>query len=241
MEKLEKHIKKTLEERRIVPSAQAWDKVSGQFKVPEKHSNNRWFMYSVAASFIGIILVSVFFFQTKKPFENTPQVVDKENPQEESVQPGNDNLVPLEMEQNQNEVTETDMKNIPVENSDLAQIASVTSKETISETASNQPLKDDILKTPDGLIAQKVNEVVAQVTLLENMNNEVSDVEIDSLLRAAQRQILSDKIFKSDKVDAMALLTEVEDELDESFRDQIFDALKDGYVKLRTAVADRNN
>ena len=31
-----------------------------------------------------------------------------------------------------------------------------------------------------------------------------------------------------------------EDELDESFRDQIFDALKSGYLKLRTAVADRN-
>jgi len=35
-------------------------------------------------------------------------------------------------------------------------------------------------------------------------------------------------------------LAEVEDELDESFRDQIFDALKTGYLKLRTAVADRN-
>ena len=35
-------------------------------------------------------------------------------------------------------------------------------------------------------------------------------------------------------------LTEVEDELDQSFRDQIFDSLKEGFLKVRTAVADRN-
>lgn len=46
-------------------------------------------------------------------------------------------------------------------------------------------------------------------------------------LRAAQRQILTDKLFsESGAMDAMSLLGEVEDELDESFRDQIFDALK---------------
>ena len=76
---------------------------------------------------------------------------------------------------------------------------------------------------------------------MENTSQEVTDAEVDSLLRAAQRQILTDKLFAdSGSVDAMSLLAEVEDELDESFRDQIFDALKSGYLKLRTAVADRN-
>ena len=77
--------------------------------------------------------------------------------------------------------------------------------------------------------------------ILEDAKQEVTDAEVDSLLRAAQRQILTDKLFAdSGSVDAMSLLAEVEDELDESFRDQIFDALKSGYLKLRTAVADRN-
>lgn len=241
MEKLEKHIEKTLKKRRIVPSAQAWDKISGQIQAPEKQKENKWPMYAVAASFIGILLVSIFFFRNENPSVNSPQVVVDENPQEESIKPNDDNLVPLELEQNQTKVTESEIEKKPIKNSNPIEIASTTSKESISERANDQPLKDAVLKSPVGLIAQKVNEVVAQVTLLENSNNEVSNAEVDSLLRAAQRQILSDKIFKSDRVDAMALLTEVEDELDESFRDQIFDALKDGYVKLRTAVADRNN
>ena len=79
--------------------------------------------------------------------------------------------------------------------------------------------------------------------LLEDMANaEITDAEIDSLLRAAQQELFTDKILNSEgKVDAMALLTEVEEELDDSFRDQIFEALKQGYLKVRTAVADRNN
>jgi len=43
------------------------------------------------------------------------------------------------------------------------------------------------------------------------------------------------------KVDAMALLIEVEDEIDQSFRDRIFKKLKDGLFKARTAIANRNN
>ncbi|MGX1928944.1 hypothetical protein [Flagellimonas sp. 2504JD4-2] len=240
MEKLEKHIKKTLEERRIAPSAQAWEEVSSQIKVEQKQSGNKWFL-AVAASFIGILLISVFFFRAETPSDNTQQVVDKENQQEEFIQPNQDDLIPLDIEQNTTEVVATDTQTKFEEKSSVEGLASDDAQETISEIVENQPLKDNILNTPEGLIAQKVNEVVAQVALLETMNDEVSEAEVDSLLRAAQRQILSDQILNSGKVDAMALLTEVEDELDESFRDQIFDALKDGYFKLRTAVADRNN
>jgi hypothetical protein len=113
----------------------------------------------------------------------------------------------------------------------------------VVENRTIQPLNDRAIQESNALISQKVEEVVAQVQLLENQHNgEVTDAEVDSLLRRAQRQILTDKLFtNTGSVDAMSLLAEVEDELDETFRDQIFDALKDGYLKLRTAVADRNN
>nr|WP_298794424.1 hypothetical protein [uncultured Allomuricauda sp.] len=242
MEKLEKHIKDTLEERRIAPSSQAWDKISSQIEIPKTKSSKGWLIYSVAASFIGIILVSIFFFQKETPTQITPQIVDVESSKEKQVNPDSDKLIPLESEEDNTAIVSSKIKKKVIENPTSEQVTSaVALEETISKTVNNQPLKDGIINTPDGLIAQKVKEVAAQVALLESMNNEVSNAEIDSLLRAAQRQVLTDKIFKSDKVDAMALLTEVEDELDESFRDQIFDALKDGYFKLRTAVADRNN
>ena len=53
---------------------------------------------------------------------------------------------------------------------------------------------------------------------------------------------MNERLFKADNtVDAVALLNEVEVELDQSFRDQIFDRLKTGFMKVRTALADRNN
>ena len=83
--------------------------------------------------------------------------------------------------------------------------------------------------------------MIVQVDFLE-LSTEVTDAEVDSLLHKAQEDILRQRLFNRDNtVDAMALLTEVEEELDQSFRDQIFQSLKAGFLKVRTAVADRNN
>jgi len=88
------------------------------------------------------------------------------------------------------------------------------------------------------MINAKISEMIAQVNLIED----VSDAEVDSLLRLAQKEILKEKIYRNNgSVDAMALLTEAEDELDQSFRDRIFLKLKDGFFKARTAIASRNN
>ena len=144
-------------------------------------------------------------------------------------------LVP-EME---TEVAEAEVEFI--EPKDASQFQKANSNTAVAEQQVNEPLQDEIQINSDKLIAQKVEEVVAQVQVMEDAKQDVTDAEVDSLLRAAQRQILTDKLFADGgSVDAMSLLAEVEDELDESFRDQIFDALKSGYLKLRTAVADRN-
>ena len=45
----------------------------------------------------------------------------------------------------------------------------------------------------------------------------------------------------TNKVDANALLQSVEDDLEQSFRAKVFDAIKSGYESVKTAVAERNN
>ncbi|MBT8311926.1 MAG: hypothetical protein HKP23_03715, partial [Flavobacteriaceae bacterium] len=94
----------------------------------------------------------------------------------------------------------------------------------------------------DVFIQEKITEVVAEVRLLELNNEALTEAEVDSLLRKAQNELLKERLFKTDNtVDAVALLNEVETELDQSSRDQIFDRLKTGFMKVRTALADRNN
>jgi hypothetical protein len=91
------------------------------------------------------------------------------------------------------------------------------------------------------LINEKINAIVARLDALALQNSTVTDSEIDALLRKAQDEILAQKIFKNlNSVDAMALLNQAETELDLSVRDQLFEALKSGYLKVRTAVADRD-
>jgi hypothetical protein len=106
----------------------------------------------------------------------------------------------------------------------------------------NESTREPILAlVSQEVLTEKISEVIAQVQELER-NNGVSEAEIDSLLYAAQKTIITEKLFtENNKVNAMALLSEVEEELDQSFRDHIFESLKVGFLKVRTAVADRNN
>lgn len=238
MDKLEKHIKEKLEERTIAPSKGAWDKIASQVKEPAPRKGNTWFPYAIAASVVGIVLVSVFFFTSQNTAINETQVVESETQEAsdiKTVKKVEKELVP-EME---TEVAEAEVEFI--EPKDASEFQKTNSNTAVAEQQITEPLKDEIQINSDKLIAQKVEEVVAQVQIMEDAKQDVTDAEVDSLLRAAQRQILTDKLFADGgSVDAMSLLAEVEDELDESFRDQIFDALKSGYLKLRTAVADRN-
>ncbi len=51
--------------------------------------------------------------------------------------------------------------------------------------------------------------------------------------------IYSKNLIYNNKVDATKLLSVVEDELETNFRDRVFEALGDGYEKVRTAVVNR--
>ncbi|KQC29850.1 hypothetical protein [Flagellimonas eckloniae] len=237
MEKLEKHIKERLEERKIIPSPKAWDKIASQVAVDEKPKQKGWYVYAIAASLIGILLFSAVFFMSEQP-KTSIQVVEEKKSKGMETQQKIDDFNSQNVGQEKLVSTKTDAKLSIEEKPETIKSDALPVQIEVVEETTKQSLQDGFLEEPDNLIAQKVNEIVTQVELLEAQKSEVTDMEIDSLLRAAQRQILSEQLFaKEGPVDAMALLTEVEDELEGSFRDQIFDALKDGYF----AVANRNN
>ncbi len=245
MDKLEKHIKEKLEERTIAPSASAWDRIAGQVSIQPKKKSRKWYPLAIAASFIGILLVSILFFTSQPNNEIPVQVVEGNHGKSEKVK--EIEMIPTEIPQKEQpegmdvQVAKSEPETVLPESGKKQEELS-RSESVLVQQETKLPVQDDRIKKSEGIIFQKVEEVVAQVEILESIQSNVTEAEVDSLLRAAQKQILTDKLFAQDgTVDAMGLLAEVEDELDETFRDQIFDALKDGYLKLRTAVADRNN
>ena len=242
-DKFEKHIKNQLGRREISPSDNAWDKVSGQLAKTEPPKSKRFLWYSVAAAFIGILIISTLYLNTSdEAIDYDIQIV--ETPIEPVDTPKIEDVV---IEQNavekiaiSDKPTSKDAKKPRIQvKTDLKYNSQIASIESVSENV----IKAGVV--PNGteqLINAKIAKIVAQVKLLENSNLPVSSIEVDSLLRQAQQEILTDKIFNQEgKVDAMALLNEVEGELDKSFREQIFESLKTGFLKVRTAVADRNN
>ncbi|MGB5434466.1 MAG: hypothetical protein WBM98_01145 [Maribacter sp.] len=245
VDKFEKHIKEELHRREINPSEAAWEKLSGQLPKAEHRKSKKFLWYGVAASFIGMVLIaSIYFGNDTEPINagvevvDAPKEVDIMLQKEEVLSEQNEEeeqLVEVEKEVNKVKVKIANKKVFSVINNNSAMAAS-------HESDKNDKDFKDIDSKTDQLLDAKIAEIVAQVNLLENNNLHVTDVEVDSLLRMAQQEILTDKAFSQEgKVDAMALLTEVEDELNQSFREQIFRNLKDRFFKARTAVTFNNN
>ncbi|SIR08704.1 hypothetical protein [Maribacter ulvicola] len=246
-DKFEKHIKDKFQEREIQPSENAWSKIASELNddAPKKKPVYLWM--GVAASVVVLLGVALFYFNENQAVNDIPA-----------------EIVEIEKEENLEEVITKDLElfeekvQVVAETDTKAESGTVANEEyRMPEVQENNILNDAIdvavlepvitdnsnnkLIVSDEIINSKVVDIVARVDVLEQYND-VTDAEVDSLLKRAQDEILRERIFNTDNtVDAMALLTEVEEELDQSFRDQIFNSLKAGFIKVRTAVADRNN
>ena len=245
--KFEKHIKKELQEREIVPSANAWERVSEKLEAPNQNKKKGYFWYGIAAGFIGILMVSILYFSSEKPINNIDnQTVDTNDKPIEAIV-NNEKEVATGIEE---AVTETEQVTrlsvddvVPIVQNPAPKvkngIATVQQNQTLVTTEiEKQVISGD---SNEQIINSKLIEIVAKVDSLEQNNMTITDAEVNDLLRNAQEELLRNKLFSQNgSVDAMALLNDVEDELDKSFRDEIFDSLKAGFFKIRTAVADRN-
>lgn len=245
MEKLEKHIGETLKEREITPSKEAWKKIDAQLDRDGSQPVKMQYWWAVAAGLVGATLWYMLSPQHRDELNGADKVVI------EAVQ-DDGNVLPVEVQQH---------PVVVVEPEGVARVEPL-SKQVVSDDGKVEKMTEAIVGVPqtnidkvpetewskadesiaiDAAIDRKVEEVFAQVAALEVDEKTITDAEIDSLLIAAQRQLLSEGAFEvNGKIDAMALLDEVELELYDDQRNPLFLRLKEGFFKLRTAVADRN-
>lgn len=242
MDKLEKHIKKQLQNREISPSPEAWEKIAVELKSETSTAPKRTYWWAIAAGIVGLIVLSTQFFDPQDPIETPRETIvvqeetnNKEIPEISDGEDSNPNLerqiedLVLEVPLNEQQDPEPKTIGNPI------QIVE-------REAPENQESLNDVAEVTDLAITSKLEEVLAQVNSMEDGSIAVSDKEIDSLLMAAQRELLAENILGEDgKIDAMALLDEVEMEIYDDEQNPLFIRLKEGFFKLRTAVADRNN
>jgi len=277
--KFEENIREKLQERELQPSKEAWNKLSDRLEKEPHKKNNRRLWMTVAAGFVGVLLVVSFLLDSKNNTnidqivveDNiTPQVEEKitidSNNEESIVENTTGSMAEVETKREENfsenenirknnstEIvvnTRNDMNTLiekdgtyheeiqtPVEDEVIHYSVAFNTKD--EKTVEEEPVKTE----NDLFIDIKVKEVITAIEQIKKDKNMITADDIDALLNKAQRDISDNRILNSNdrKVDATALLIDVENELERSFRDRVFEALGNGFNKIRTAVVERNN
>ncbi|MCK0122828.1 CSN8/PSD8/EIF3K family protein [Gelidibacter sp. F2691] len=239
--KWEDDVKDALEKRVIKPSETSWSTLSERLDASEKQQAKPMYWWiGIAASVTAVLFITTMFFSGNTPEIQNPILVDTEEQHDEQT---------FKLDQLQQEQQVVEQKDVldsddPIEGKQEPK-RPMTSKTTrivkSSQIAQESPIgSENVLET---LEHQKVTEIVAHIEDLKRKGEVVTDVEIEALLTKAQRDLNYQSALQetNSTVDANALLQDVEADLQESFRNKIFEALKNSYETIKTAVAERQN
>lgn len=253
--KFEEQLKDKLEKRTMSPSEDSWSKLSQRLDDDEQKSKNTMFWWlSIAAGIIIMIAVAVQFFNQPDIENSLPQIVDEEEINQEL----DDESKAIFEEEAVELANEDVVKEKPEDSENIKQPEIIDYKKVVNQKEQKQLVNDDKgqqnKSKVDNLEKQNSlnltldkeaidNAVAETLKGIKDTNITVTDREVDSLLKLASKEIFKEQLQKetSKTVDAESLLMSVEDEMGQSFRTKVFEALKESYETVRTAVAERNN
>ncbi|PWI29394.1 hypothetical protein DI383_11270 [Flavobacteriaceae bacterium LYZ1037] len=239
--KFEENIKEKLEKRTLEPSSQAWNVLSEKLHKDSKQSSNKtiwWF--GVAASLVGVLIMVNLFFNTSETDSYKPVLGDTEAKEIKNIQDVDhvkpeDNIVAVE---DMHVVSKTILN----ETTDADKKSKISKNQIVKNTNITEvvPLHEPDEKTTNSnleVVSEKTE--LTQVAFQENSNK--TETDIDALLKKAQQNLADNKKNEAYSIDAQSLLQDVEEDLDESFRNKVFETLKTNFKKVKTAVAERND
>lgn len=250
--KFEEHLKEQLDKREIRPSAGSWEELSSRLDEVENRTGRKWWIPSAAA--VVVIAIASLVFIDQQNESAAPVVEDPVEIREKTTEdPGNfEQPVQIASEEKEDrqdqkieevkspkfEKEEVSEQRFKEESADGQLAQNSPEKKIILEPVSLEPPKENA--EDPGKFAGKVNELLALVAQKEERNGDISEAEVNKLLAQAAREISDKRNYTEGDVSAEALLADVEFEMDQSFRQEVFEVLKEGFMKARTAIATRN-
>ena len=220
--KLENQILEKLNSREIQPSAQAWDRLDAMLSVAEnKKQKKRFAWLYIAASIIGLVFVGlVFRNQENTSIKSNNQTVVEVNADKKPVLP---------KEANQSEI----VNNLKTE----ALAATETKKELIKVKNTNQKVQEFVKTAPlesKGSIAEIIPQNVEEKAKIEtNSTMVLASVETN---KEQAKNVNKSKL----KIDASALLSQVDGEITLTFRQKVLKSINKNYDSAKQALASRN-
>jgi hypothetical protein len=249
--KLENQIREKLHSREIQPSAQAWNRLDAMLSEAEEKKTRRPFGFLfIAASITILITVGMLFFTQNGPeIQTIEEVVGTEVKKDSVVKIPNSKFQIPKIEGNQ-----TVVSNQPTTNN---QRVSISTREQSSNGRSNQKsaIKNQKSSNQNPLInrdkqieylinssdialkdlpkIEKRKEVI-----IESNKSAITDDDLLAGIDTAAKQTI--KKQKTVKVDAKNLLSQVDGELELTFREKVIKKVSKKYKEVKVAIANRN-
>ena len=254
------NIKTKLEKRRIQPSSNSWDRLEMMLDEKEVASSKNGFLnYAIAASVLLLLSVPFLMNSNFSGTDITPTVVDekvlhdtfedkkevlKTKDIETSIVESTENktlekgLLKKESSVKENKYERENSANNSRINISVFAANIKHSNKTVLTTQKNDKVVVSSSFTPENI---NTNEAV-----VEKLTKESLELEVDALLASALKGLSKKptEIIQKDMsvtVDSDALLADVEEELDLSFKAKVFNKLKNGFQKTQAAVVKRND
>ena len=248
--KTEKQFRDGLQNHEIQPSLAAWDRLDAMLTVAEKPKKKYKYM-PVAASLIG------FFIITAVLVWQSTSVIDKDNTNEVVISKP---IIKPAINMDNNIVTD--------EKSQKEQHANVPIQSTTYQKVSNQKLNSQKGVADHKNVKKENNGVQSSSTTIINQKQAYANVpqkEILQVVSVAETQqqkpkyidaaaLLADidskkpttmatiKLQQSTyKANAKALLSQVDGELNQTFRQKVFQKISSDFQSIKVTVAERNN
>ncbi|MEC5165185.1 preprotein translocase subunit Sss1 [Flavobacterium sp. PL11] len=232
--KLDQYIKEQLDPREIKPSEMVWNKLDRLLSAAEKPKRKFLWMY-IAASFVGFLVIgTVFFtvFNIEIVEKNVPTVVLEQNA---------DGRIDKKDELTNGEVIFNTVQNntvipskVVVNNIMKAKSQKLANKED-TVTISNQSTVDHgVLNYNENMNSREDSK--SKYISAEKLLAEVSNTKSES--NVSFKKI--NRTVNGIAVNANSLLSNVETELNQSFRETALEKLNKNYNAIKTVLVNRN-
>ncbi|HNP32411.1 MAG TPA: hypothetical protein PKN96_03910 [Flavobacterium sp.] len=256
--KLENQIREKLNSREIQPSAQAWDRLDAMLSVAEEKKTRRSFGWLyIAASVLVLVTLGMFFFSQKNA-KSEPQnnVAETEIENDTIKKDTNQFHAPiLEKVQENKAVASTGNQLEPESNraelnpksQKINNNQSAVSINNQKPTIKNQSINQNPLINRDKQIEFQNSSDVAlkdlpKVITPKEVTQPVKSASDESLLADLDKTAKQSANQKSSvKIDAKSLLSQVDGELEQTFREKVINKISKNYKEVKVALANRNN
>lgn len=247
---MEHKYRKELQNRTIEPSKQVWTKLEGKLTDFEKSKNQRkrtFLMY--AASILILISVGIYFGNKsektiKKEIVAEPVLKVQENKIQSIVEQPQNVIAASENEKYSDKSAQDNAIEKPVykpKEKNIAENQANINNKNFQNESSVSEIQEQISGI-DSLQKQKILEAVAQAEIIKKVKGEVSDIDIERLLEAAQKSLLAERKMTHNKgFKGADLLAEVEFDLDKDFKNRLFNALVNALKDPKIIIVNREN